>query len=222
MTKEEFREINLNKSTDPLSNFDNKNENNECNETNENIKNKNIGETNNNGKNDLRNIHNINETKTSNISNEIYSSRFETTNKDCIDKVYSLDDLDPNILKKISSLFSSEVRAKIYIFLRMYPESTVEEIAEGTNIYSSTVRDYIVEMYRNDYVIRKKIKKSKFGKKPYVYCAIEPTLMAKKVSKSLKDKITLLANIDMFFNPQHDEKTVIIDVISSKSSKNIQ
>ncbi|MBP2144033.1 putative transcriptional regulator [Methanococcus voltae] len=209
MTKEEFTESNLSKSIDPPSNFNN----NEYNNHDRNEKTA-INKECNEPKNDIENIQNVNETSISNISSEIYASDFEIFKSKC--RVCSLEEFDPSILKKISALFSSEVRAKIYIFLRMCPESTVEEIAEGTNIYSSTVRDYIVEMYRNDYVIRKKIKKSKFGKKPYVYCAIEPTMMARKVSQSFQEKINLLANIDMFFNPKHEAKTVLVNISNKK------
>ncbi|MCS3922147.1 putative transcriptional regulator [Methanococcus voltae PS] len=209
MTKEELKESNLSKSIDPPSNFNsNKYNNHDRNEKTT------MAEKGNEPKDDIGNIKNVNETSISNISSELYASDFEIFKSKC--RVCSLEEFDPSILKKISALFSSEVRAKIYIFLRMCPESTVEEIAEGTNIYSSTVRDYIVEMYRNDYVIRKKIKKSKFGKKPYVYCAIEPTMMARKVSKSFQEKINLLANIDMFFNPKHETKTVFVNIGNKK------
>jgi len=83
--------------------------------------------------------------------------------------------VDKSLIDSLANLMSSEVKAKIYIYLRKYENSTVEEIAHGTGIYPSTVREAILEMYRDGIVVRNKLDKEGLGKKPYVCSAIPPS-----------------------------------------------
>ncbi|MFU8653714.1 helix-turn-helix domain-containing protein [Methanotorris formicicus] len=101
----------------------------------------------------------------------------------------TIENVDTTLINSLASLLSSEVKAKIYIYLRKYGESTVDEIARGTGIYPSTVREIILEMYEEGLVNRKKLEKEGLGKKPYLYSAIPPSEVVKKLSKSLQKKL---------------------------------
>jgi len=119
----------------------------------------------------------------------------------------TIESVDKTLVGNLSSLLSSEVRAKIYIFLRKYPNSTVDEIADGTGIYPSTIRESIFEMYNENYVIRKKMDRDGLGKKPYLYSAIEPVEMVKMISEAIKLKLNDLVLVD--------------EKISGKDTKNV-
>lgn len=108
----------------------------------------------------------------------------------------TIKNVDKSLIDSLANLLSSEVKAKIYIYLRKYENSTVEEIAHGTGIYPSTVREAILEMYREGIVTRGKLDKEGSGKKPYVYSAIPPSEIVKKISKSLQKKLNDLMMVD--------------------------
>ncbi|ABR55396.1 transcriptional regulator, TrmB [Methanococcus vannielii SB] len=112
----------------------------------------------------------------------------------------TIEDIDKKLIGNISSLLSSEVRAKIYMFLRKYPNSTVDEIADGTGIYPSTIRESIFEMYNENYVLRKKMEREGLGKKPYLYSAIAPSEMVKIISDAILVKLNDLALLDEKIN----------------------
>jgi predicted transcriptional regulator len=108
----------------------------------------------------------------------------------------TIESVEKTLIANVSSLLSSEVRAKIYIFLRMNPQSTVEEIAKGTGVYPSTIRESIFEMYNEEYVLRKKMDREGLGKKPYLYSAIAPAELVQLISESITEKLNDLASVD--------------------------
>jgi len=124
----------------------------------------------------------------------------------------TIESVEKTLIANVSSLLSSEVRAKIYIFLRMYPESTVEEIAKGTGIYPSTIRESIFEMYNIEYVIRKKMDRDGLGKKPYLYSAIAPVELVNLISESIKEKLNDLASLDEKVSGKPVESTLKVAI----------
>jgi len=52
---------------------------------------------------------------------------------------------DDNIVDLLSWLLDTETRARIYVFLRDNPNSTSDEVADGTGLYPSTVREALAE-----------------------------------------------------------------------------
>jgi len=110
--------------------------------------------------------------------------------------VNTIDNVDRKLIENLANLMSSEVRAKIYIYLRKYDRSTVDDIADGTGIYPSTVRESILEMYNTGYVSREKMDKEGLGKKPYLYSAAAPSEIVKKISKSIQEKLNDLIMVD--------------------------
>ncbi|ABO35282.1 transcriptional regulator, TrmB [Methanococcus maripaludis C5] len=124
----------------------------------------------------------------------------------------TIESVEKTLIANVSSLLSSEVRAKIYIFLRIYPESTVDEIAKGTGIYPSTIRESIFEMYNEEYVIRKKMDRDGLGKKPYLYSAIAPLELVKLISESIKEKLNDLVSVDEKVSGKPVESTLKVAI----------
>jgi predicted DNA-binding transcriptional regulator len=110
--------------------------------------------------------------------------------------VNTIENVDRKLIENLANLMSSEVRAKIYIYLRKYDKSTVDDIADGTGIYPSTVRESILEMYNTGYVSREKMDKEGLGKKPYLYTAAAPSEIVRKISKSIQEKLNDLIMVD--------------------------
>ncbi|ABR54333.1 transcriptional regulator, TrmB [Methanococcus vannielii SB] len=108
----------------------------------------------------------------------------------------TIENVDRKLIENLANLMSSEVRAKIYIYLRKYDKSTVDDIADGTGIYPSTVRESILEMYNTGYVSREKMDKEGLGKKPYLYTAAAPSEIVRKISKSIQEKLNDLIMVD--------------------------
>ena len=51
------------------------------------------------------------------------------------------EEFDEGIVDLLSWVLDTETRARIYVYLRQNPGSTSDEIAEGTGLYPSTVRE---------------------------------------------------------------------------------
>lgn len=119
----------------------------------------------------------------------------EEKNKSIVIKK-TIENIDKSLIDNLASLLSSEVKAKIYIYLRKYGNSTVDEIAHGTGIYPSTIREAILEMYKSGIVVREKLDKEGLGKKPYIYSAVSPSELVKKLSKGLQNKLNEVIMLD--------------------------
>ena len=72
----------------------------------------------------------------------------------------------------------------------------MDEIAHGTGIYPSTIREVILEMYKSGIVVREKLDKEGLGKKPYIYSAVSPSELVKKLSKGLQNKLNEVIMLD--------------------------
>jgi len=109
----------------------------------------------------------------------------------------TLENIDKSLIDNLSNLLASEVKAKIYIYLRKYEKGTVDEIAHGTGIYPSTAREAILEMYKNGIVIRKKSDKEGLGKKPYIYSAVSPSELVRKLSRNIQKRLNEVITMDV-------------------------
>ena len=61
---------------------------------------------------------------------------------------------DEGVVDMLSWVLETETRARIYVFLRQHPDSTSEEIASGTGLYPSTVREALAELHEEGKVTR--------------------------------------------------------------------
>lgn len=86
----------------------------------------------------------------------------------------------------------TEVKAKIYAYLRKVERATAEGIAKGAGIYITSVRGTIAEMYQEGWVIREKVKKSGVGKPAFVYEALAPDRLVKRLTDDMNNKLEKL------------------------------
>jgi len=88
---------------------------------------------------------------------------------------------DDNVVDLLAWLLDTETRARIYVYLRENPESTSDEVADGTGLYPSTVREALAELHDEETVSRKKREADGAGNNPYEYEAIAPSELVRGV-----------------------------------------
>ena len=103
---------------------------------------------------------------------------------------------DDNVVDLLSWLLDTETRARIYVYLREHPNSTSEEVADGTGLYPSTVREALAELHEEDTVEREKREHSGAGNNPYEYEAIAPSSLVRDVVGQVQQELNTVFNLD--------------------------
>lgn len=98
-----------------------------------------------------------------------------------------------SIIELLMDFQLTEVKAKIYIYLKKAGKATAEGIAKGAGIYISSVREAIAEMYHEGLVKREKMRKSGLGKPAYIYEAIHTQTLVGRLTKNVKEKLDKLS-----------------------------
>jgi predicted transcriptional regulator len=112
----------------------------------------------------------------------------------------AVDGFDSGIVDLLSWLLDTETRAKIYIYLQANPASTSEEIAQGTGLYPSTVREALAELHDEETVQREKRSASGAGNNPFEYTAIPPSELVSGVVGQVQDELNTVFNLDEFLD----------------------
>ena len=97
--------------------------------------------------------------------------------------------VDEGIVDLLSWVLDTETRARIYVHLRQRPGSTSEEIAEGTGLYPSTVREALAELHAEGKVQRRKREASGAGNNPYEYTAMAPSELVDSIVGEVQDEL---------------------------------
>ena len=108
----------------------------------------------------------------------------------------AVDQFDQGIVDLLSWVLDTETRARIYVFLRQHPYSTSEEIAEGTGLYPSTVRESLAELHEEEKVERRKRESEGAGNNPYEYTAIAPSDLVGGIVGQIQDELNTVINLD--------------------------
>ncbi|PSQ36587.1 transcriptional regulator [Halobacteriales archaeon QS_9_70_65] len=103
---------------------------------------------------------------------------------------------DEGIVDLLSWVLDTETRARIYVHLRQRPGSTSEEIAEGTGLYPSTVREALAELHAEEKVQRCKREASGAGNNPYEYTAMAPSELVGSIVGDVQDELNTVFNLD--------------------------
>ena len=103
---------------------------------------------------------------------------------------------DERLVDLLSWLLDTETRARIYVYLREHPGSTSDEVAEGTGLYPSTVREALAELHGEETVTRTKREASGAGNNPYEYESIEPSSLVEGVVGEVQDQLNTVFNLD--------------------------
>lgn len=113
---------------------------------------------------------------------------------------------DEGVIDLLSWVLDTETRAKIYVHLREYPNSTSKEIANGTGLYPSTVREALAELHEETRVERGKRESGGAGNNPYEYEAIAPSELVKRIVGQVQLELNTVVNLDQRLG-MSDEQT---------------
>jgi predicted transcriptional regulator len=121
----------------------------------------------------------------------------------------AVDQFDQGIVDLLSWVLDTETRARIYVYLRQHPHSTSEEIAEGTGLYPSTVRESLAELHEEEKVQRRKRESEGAGNNPYEYTAIAPSDLVSGIVGQVQDELNTVFNLDDHLEPEERSETTV-------------
>ncbi|MBP1986729.1 helix-turn-helix domain-containing protein [Halolamina salifodinae] len=108
----------------------------------------------------------------------------------------AVGEFDQGVVDLLAWLLDTETRARIYVYLRQHSESTSEEVAEGTGLYPSTVREALAELHEEDTVSRGKRESEGAGNNPYEYEAISPSELVSGAIGQVQNQLNAVFNLD--------------------------
>ena len=123
-----------------------------------------------------------------------------------------LETTDLRLVDILTDFWFTEIKAKIYIYLRKAGKSTAEDIVKGTGLYITSVREALSEMHESGVVRREKIEKTGAGKPPYVYEAIPPRELIEKMSDEIQEKLSRIFMIDDILKSPVEMKLPILPI----------
>jgi predicted transcriptional regulator len=116
----------------------------------------------------------------------------------------AVEEFDRGIVDLLAWVLDTETRARIYVYLRQEPGSTSEEIAEGTGLYPSTVREALAELNEEGTVDREKRESEGAGNNPYEYTAIAPSELVSGMLNQVQDELNTVFNLDQYLDGEED------------------
>jgi predicted transcriptional regulator len=116
----------------------------------------------------------------------------------------AVEQFDEGLVDVLSWVLETETRARIYVSLRQNPHSTSDEIAEGTGLYPSTVREALAELHDEGRVTRTKRESDGAGNNPYEYAAMPPSDLVGSIVEDVQDELNRVFNLDRMLGPDHD------------------
>jgi predicted transcriptional regulator len=113
---------------------------------------------------------------------------------------------DDGIVDLLAWVLDTETRARIYLYLRQHPDSTSEEIATGTGLYPSTVREALAALHEEGKVERAKREASGAGNNPYEYTAQAPADLVTSIVDGVQDELNTVLNLDRHLGRGDDDE----------------
>jgi predicted transcriptional regulator len=108
----------------------------------------------------------------------------------------AVSEFDEGLVDLLAWLLDTETRARIYVYLRQQPGSTSEEVASGTGLYPSTVREALADLNDEGTVTRRKREHDGAGNNPYEYTAIAPSDLVRNVAGQVQSELNTVFNLD--------------------------
>lgn len=105
-------------------------------------------------------------------------------------------ELDEGIIDLLAWVLDTDTRARIYLYLRKQPGATSDEIATGTGLYPSTVRESLAVLHEEGNVIRKKRELSGAGNNPYEYETISPRELVLGIVEQVQEELNTVFTLD--------------------------
>ena len=112
----------------------------------------------------------------------------------------AVTEFDEGVVDLLAWVLDTETRARIYVYLRQHPNSTSDEVAEGTGLYPSTVREALAQLHDEDTVERHKRESAGAGNNPYEYEAIAPSALVRGVVGQVQEQLNAVFNLDRQLN----------------------
>ena len=119
----------------------------------------------------------------------------------------AVEQFDQGIVDLLSWVLDTETRARIYVHLRQHPAATSEEVAAGTGLYPSTVREALAELHGEGKVTRVKRESSGAGNNPYEYSAIPPSDLVQDIVDDLQSELNTVFNLDRHLQGEPETET---------------
>jgi predicted transcriptional regulator len=139
-----------------------------------------------------------------------------------VDTDRAAEEFDRRVVDLLSWLLDTETRARIYVYLRQHAHSTSEEVAEGTGLYPSTVREALAEMAEEGVLERRKRQHSGAGNNPYEYAAIAPSELVGGAVDQLQSELNTVLNLDQYIGCQDAEQSDEAVTISVEDSSPVE
>jgi predicted transcriptional regulator len=130
----------------------------------------------------------------------------------------ALDQFDEGLIDLLSWILETDTRARIYVHLRQHPDSTSEEIAEGTGLYPSTVREALASLHEEKTVSRSKRQNAGAGNNPYEYSAIPPSDLVSDVVDDVQRHLNTVFNLDRYLDRSDSEDTDPVTITVTEES----
>jgi predicted transcriptional regulator len=112
----------------------------------------------------------------------------------------AVTEFDEGVVDLLAWVLDTETRARIYVYLRQHPGSTSDEVAEGTGLYPSTVREALAQLNEEETVERHKRESAGAGNNPYEYEAIAPSSLVRGVVGQVQEQLNAVFNLDRRLN----------------------
>jgi len=124
-----------------------------------------------------------------------------------------LETHDLKLVNVLEDFWFTEIKAKIYLYLRKAGKSRAEDIVKGTGLYITSVREALAEMHESGILRREKVGKSgTAGKPPYVYEAISPKELIEKMSSDIQEKLSKIFMLDDILQNPVEMKLPILPI----------
>ena len=117
----------------------------------------------------------------------------------------AVTEFDQGVVDLLAWILDTETRARIYVYLRQHPNSTSDEIADGTGLYPSTVREALAELHDEQTVERDKREHSGAGNNPYEYEAIAPSSLVRGVVGQVQQELNTVFNLENRLGDDHED-----------------
>ena len=128
------------------------------------------------------------------------------------DRIGSGGETDDGLVDLLSWLLDTETKARIFVRLRQRPGSTSEEIADGTGLYPSTVREALAELHEDGVVTRTKREAAGAGNNPYEYESIPPADLVEDAVGRVQTELNTVFNLDRRLGRATGEETAPVTI----------
>ncbi|AAG19716.1 MULTISPECIES: winged helix-turn-helix domain-containing protein [Halobacterium] len=112
---------------------------------------------------------------------------------------------DDGVVDVLAWLLDTDTRARIFVYLRQHPYSTSDEVADGTGLYPSTVREAVAELAADSIVDRRKRHAEGAGNNPYEYTAIPPSDLVADTVGRVQRGLNSVFNLDARLGDSDDD-----------------